>query len=386
VTRAPAAIDLLIVGGGVAGLWLLNRAVARGYDALLIERDRLGAGQTIHAQGIVHGGMKYALTGTFTRAAAAIAAMPARWLDCLTGSGELDLRAVSLLSGETFLWSQASLGARMTSFLASRALRGRVDSIPPGDRPEPFRDPAFHGSLYRQAEPVLDTGSLLAALAAPVADRIVRAEISAPDAEGSIAVGDTAIRPARIVLAAGEGNAGLMQRFGLARPAMQRRPLHMVAVEHAQPARLFGHCIGASSVPLVSITSHPAAQGRQVWYLGGGLAEDGVARDPRRQIAAAQTVLKTVLPWIDLGEARWSTLPIDRAEPATAEKARPDTGFAEAIGRIIVAWPTKMTLAPDLADAVLAMLPQPTGTGTACAVASGLPRPAIAKPFWEARP
>src|SRR5690606_11380471 len=37
--------DLVIFGGGVAGLWLLNRAREAGYSALLFEREALGAGQ-----------------------------------------------------------------------------------------------------------------------------------------------------------------------------------------------------------------------------------------------------------------------------------------------------------------------------------------------------
>jgi glycerol-3-phosphate dehydrogenase len=41
----------------------------RGYGALLIESERLGAGQTICAQGIIHGGAKYACTGRVSRSA-----------------------------------------------------------------------------------------------------------------------------------------------------------------------------------------------------------------------------------------------------------------------------------------------------------------------------
>ena len=39
-------VDVAIFGGGVAGLWLLNRLHREGYQALLLEADRLGAGQT----------------------------------------------------------------------------------------------------------------------------------------------------------------------------------------------------------------------------------------------------------------------------------------------------------------------------------------------------
>jgi len=56
-------VDVAIIGGGIAGLWLLARLRQRGYGVLLIESERLGTGQTISSQGIIHGGTKYALRG-----------------------------------------------------------------------------------------------------------------------------------------------------------------------------------------------------------------------------------------------------------------------------------------------------------------------------------
>ena len=52
--------DIAIIGGGIAGLWLLNRLRDQGFCAILFESDAIGAGQTGVAQGIIHGGMKYA--------------------------------------------------------------------------------------------------------------------------------------------------------------------------------------------------------------------------------------------------------------------------------------------------------------------------------------
>ena len=56
--RVNLQVDIAIFGGGVAGLWLLNRLRKAGYQAILLEADRLGAGQTRYAQGIIHGGTK----------------------------------------------------------------------------------------------------------------------------------------------------------------------------------------------------------------------------------------------------------------------------------------------------------------------------------------
>ena len=44
-------LDALVIGGGVTGLWTLDRLVAAGHDTVLVEQDALGQGQTICAQG-----------------------------------------------------------------------------------------------------------------------------------------------------------------------------------------------------------------------------------------------------------------------------------------------------------------------------------------------
>ena len=109
--RNRIRVDIAIVGGGIAGLWLLNLLRARGYTAVLIERTAFGDGQTIRSQGMIHGGLKYALSGSVTTASEAIATMPDRWRDCLRGSGDVDLRGVRTSAERCHLWRQRRLGA-----------------------------------------------------------------------------------------------------------------------------------------------------------------------------------------------------------------------------------------------------------------------------------
>ena len=80
-----AAADIVIFGGGIAGLWLLHRLRQSGFSAILFESGTLGGGQTYKAQGIIHGGMKYALQGKYTNEAHVLADMPAVWKACLEG-------------------------------------------------------------------------------------------------------------------------------------------------------------------------------------------------------------------------------------------------------------------------------------------------------------
>ena len=61
--RDSTRIDVAIIGGGIAGTWLLRLLSQKGYNAILLEQNELGCGQTLASQGMVHGGLKYALTG-----------------------------------------------------------------------------------------------------------------------------------------------------------------------------------------------------------------------------------------------------------------------------------------------------------------------------------
>ncbi len=380
--------DVLIVGGGIAGLWLNARLRQQGFSTVLLERGALGGGQSIKSQGIIHGGTKYALHGALTGASEAIADMPRRWREAIAGSGELDLAGVRLLSDAHYLWSPGTLTGNLTSFFASKAVRSRVEQVKGDALPPALQNPRFKGKVYRLSELVLDVPSLIARLAQLAGDSLMTATQITPLHEGGELVGLTvdgvAIRAQRIVLNAGAGNAELLASLGLDQPAMQRRPLHMVIVKSINLKPLYAHCLGGGTKPRVTVTSHPASDGRWVWYLGGELAEaEGVARSPEAQIEAARRELADLVPWIDLSDAQWATLRVERAEPAQSNQVRPDNAFLAEKGRLMVGWPTKLALAPDFSDRVEAALTRDGIQPTPHEPLPTLPRPPMARPFWE---
>jgi glycerol-3-phosphate dehydrogenase len=380
--------DILIVGGGIAGLWLNARLRRQGFATLLVEKASLGGEQSVKSQGIIHGGAKYALHGALTGASEAIADMPRRWREALAGSGELDLSGVRLLSEAHYLWSPGSLAGNITSFFASKAVRGRVDQVKGEQLPPALQHPKFKGKVYRLAELVLDVPSLIARLAELAGDGLLAAESITPLHEQGQLVGlvvdGREIRAQRIVLSAGRGNAELLATLGLTQPAQQLRPLHMVLVKGPTLKPLYAHCLGAGPKPRVTVTTHPAADGEWVWYLGGDLAEaDGVARDSAAQIKAAQQEIGALLPWVDFSSARWATLRVERAEPAQSGLTRPDNAFLTEQGQLLVGWPTKLALAPDFADRVLAALDRAGIQPASHAPLPPLPRPTVASPAWE---
>ena len=380
--------DVLIVGAGVAGLWLNARLRGQGFSTIVIERESLGGGQSVKSQGIIHGGAKYALHGALTGASEAIADMPRRWREALAGEGELDLRGVRILSQAHYLWSPGTLAGNLTSFFASKAVRGRVDQVKGDELPPALQDPRFKGKVYRLAELVVDVPSLIERLAELAQDGLLAAQSIEPLIEDGEMIGlridGREIHAQRIVFSAGAGNAELLASAGISVPAQQLRPLHMVMVKGPTLKPLYAHCLGGGPKPRITVTTHPAANGEWVWYLGGDIAEaEGVAREPAEQIAVARKELGNLLPWIDLSQAQWATLRVNRAEPAQSGLVRPDNAFVADQGRLLVGWPTKLALAPDFSDRVLMALEQDGIQPGNPPALPPLPRPPLAKTAWE---
>ncbi len=380
--------DVLIVGGGIAGLWLHARLRQLGYASLLVERASLGGEQSVKSQGIIHGGAKYALHGALTGASEAIADMPRRWREALAGNGELDLRGVRVLSDAHYLWSPGTLAGNLTSFFASKAVRGRVDQVKGEQLPPALQHPKFKGKVYRLAELVLDVPSLIARLAELAGGSLLAAEQIEPLREQNTLVGlrvdGREIRAQRIVFSAGSGNAELLSTLGVEQPKQQLRPLHMVLAKGPALKPLYAHCLGGGPKPRVTVTTHPAADGQWVWYLGGDLAEaEGVAREPAAQIQVAQKEMADLLPWVDQSATQWATLRVLRAEPAQSGLVRPDNAFIAEQGCLLVGWPTKLALAPDFADRVCAALTRDGIQPGQHAPLPELPQPAVATPVWD---
>ncbi len=362
-------IDTIIVGGGIAGLWLLNVLRSRGYSAVLFESDSLGSGQTLASQGIVHGGIKYALGGALTAAGEAMSQALPRWRACLDGVGEVDLRGLELCCSHFHLFTGANTLDRLSAFFASKALRGRVERLDRHDYPEALRDNDFRGSVYRLEDFVLDTTALVERLGALAAGGTYRHTLTADactlDGNVQVRFADCTLTANRLILAAGADNDALLEGLGLSGIAMQRRPLHQVIVRHPKLAPLYAHWLAGAkgSEPRFTITSHydadDSAPGSLLWHLGGRLSTGGIERSSQQQCRQARLELETCFPWMDWSLATFETWRIDRAEPRQRGGVRPNHAFAEAVEPCIVCWPTKLTLAPDLGDRVLSLLPPP---------------------------
>ena len=392
--RQTLHTDIAIFGGGIAGLWTLNQLRNCGYSAVLFEQRALGSYQTIGSQGMIHGGVKYALAGAWSGSSQTISAMPDTWRQCLTGEGKVDLRGCRVLSEHFYLWSSAALQSRLSSFFASKLLRGRVGKIAAGEYPAALDSADFRGQVYRLTDLVIDVPSLLSTLASRHREAIFaidwrHATLQREGRRAVLTLADCTVVPEQLLLTAGAGNESLIGTLDSRSPAMQRRPLQQVLVRHQYPESFYGHCIDGSPAPRLTISSHRCRDGRPVWYLGGELATAGAEEDPAKLIDKARAELMELLPWIDFGETEWATVRLDRAEPRQAALLRPDSAFVgrlDGVDNALAAWPTKLTLGPDLADEIerqlvaADVLPrhQPD-----LAPLAGLGRPPVATAYWD---
>ncbi|MGB2246098.1 MAG: FAD-dependent oxidoreductase [Alcanivorax sediminis] len=386
--------DVLIFGGGIAGLWLINRLNAAGYQCLLLETESLGGDQTLASQGIIHGGLKYALSGSLSSESESIAAMPDRWRAAMAGNDPVDLRNLKVLSDTQHMWSSGSVASRMTNFFASKMLRGRIEKLKRNDFPSALADKAFKGNVYKLDDLVINTESLIATLSAPVRERLLAFDPANDRLEwneqglASATVNGVRIEPSLTLLAAGNGNPALLAQAHkahlLEEEHSQLRPLKMLLVKHDLGHRLYAHCVGTSNKPVLTVTTHDCPDGKVVWYLGGDLAEQGVERSDEQQLAAGRTELDKLFPWLDFSTAELATLDVVRAEPKQQSLVKPDNAYARRDKNLIITWPTKLTLAPDLGDRVMALVEEHgLQPGEPMTVPAELKQAPLGVPYWH---
>lgn len=356
--------DVAVIGGGITGLWVRAALTRAGLGVILVDRGRLGDGQTMRSQGILHRGVKYAFSEAAREASGLLAAAADRWNRALRGEGGIDLRGVTTWSRATSLWSTGTLDS-LTAWMASKAMRSDVRELARDAFPEVFGGAPRSVRVWSVDEPVVDPGSLLDRVLSQGTGSILLGEVERledrPDRAGVDLVVSAADETAErrvieagcVVGAAGEGNAGLLRLWPEGDPeACQVRPLRMAMIDGA-PFDLHGHCPRpGSDKPRLTITTG-RRPGSLVWYVGGGVAERGATQSPDEFLDSVREEVRLCLPWLEMTGARIGSLLVNRAEGRTPTGDRPDGPVVRAFGRLLLAWPTKLALAPLAADMVL---------------------------------
>lgn len=379
-------LDVLIIGGGVAGLWLLDDLRRAGYHALLVEKTALGSGQTVASQGILHGGLKHALTGRLGTHVDALKEMPARWRTCLAGLRLPDLSGVRRRANFCHCWRTDSIRGWFGMMGARIGLRLSLEPIPDAYRPTPLA--ACPGTVYRLEEQVVDPRSLITVLASKHRERILHGTVRA--IHRSSAFIDTVtihdpdntttltLHPQTLILAAGEGNAALREMCLMKPGSMQRLPLRFLAVSGNLPD-LNGFCMNGTKAKAI-VTTHRVADDHAVWQVASETVGDCEpdAFEPR-----VLTQLGEALPGFSWPEVRVQMITAVRAEAAMPDGSRASDVQILRDENVITAWPTKLVLTPRLADCIRVSLPGTTsGNSSIDDALLRWPHPSVAPYPW----
>lgn len=393
-------VDVVVLGGGIGGLWSLARLRKAGYHAILIESGRLGGMQSLASQGMIHGGQRYALQGTSNGHSTMLKDLPDVWNRCLAGDGELDLSNVTLLADSQLMWSPGALTDRVAAFFASKVMQSEVNSIKRTSWPKGLVDNCGRaGAVYKLNEVVVDCNSLfleLAHVCAPwcyhgTAVEFIRdgSHITGITVKGGGAANDdgdlTTIHAGAFVSAAGLGNEQIRDMIGADHVKTQRRPLKQIYVKGA-PFELFAHCITTDPRPRATITTHYTSRGERLWYMGGLVGVYGVDKSDVDAISFARDEMRALFPKVDWSNAEWAALSVDRAEPKVESGFLPDgPALVEATHNFLFAWPTKMTFAPALAQDVVSWV-EKRGIAHSAGLSAegcGLKQAQVAAAPWE---
>ncbi|HYD18799.1 MAG TPA: FAD-dependent oxidoreductase [Patescibacteria group bacterium] len=375
--------DMIVFGAGIAGLWLANTLKRAGYNVIVIEKDKVGGVQTLASQGMIHGGQKYVLQGAVTGHASSLAKMPERWDSSFDGYGEIDLTSVKFLSEAQVMWPAGSVLSTAAVMGAAKLVNASTKKLKREEFPEPLAEKKkFKGPVFELPEKVLEVKSLVEALAKKLEGRLLQGDVTEILPDGQVAVNGMIFRAQLVIFTAGTGNETALDLLRVKDKHAQRRPLRQVMVRRMEHP-LYGHGITASPKPRLTVTSHPLKDSGFVWYLGGAIAEAGATLSAAETIAFAKSELKEVFPDIDWDTREWATWAGDRAEPFDAKGDLPPGPFVHQRGKVLMAWPTKLTFAPALTDRVFEWLKDKDIHPIAKDAPPPLPKAEIGQYPWE---
>jgi glycine/D-amino acid oxidase-like deaminating enzyme len=346
--------DIVICGGGISGLWLLNLLIKAGYSVLLVEKDSIGGTQTIASQGMIHGGQRYLLGSNSSDHANSVAPLPDRWDACLEGRGEVDLREVRILSETQLMWPTGGRLTRLALNAATHLVKAKMRQLDKWEVPDALAG-LTPRAIFELPEKVLDISSLVEVLSAPHRPYIRKGIVDSLTREGCLTVSGLTITSQVIICAAGLGNEEFLVSLDAGERCSQQRPIRQLMVK-PMPFPLFGHGIYTSYKPRVTITSHPLPSGGYVWYIGGALGDDVLTLKEDQAIGYAKKEMAALFDNLDWNGKDWATWFGVRAEAYSHSGLLPDGPVIQEYDSALVVWPTKLTLTPILGDRVLKRL------------------------------
>jgi glycine/D-amino acid oxidase-like deaminating enzyme len=405
-------VDILIVGGGAQGLWLLNDLTKHHYRAVLLEHAELGGGQTCHSHGLIHRGHYYDDVDMMI----ILNAAAQFWEAFVEENGIAKLNPSKALAG----FGPGTQVERHTYFWKTAGLKFDTCS----QKPDVLESGAVK-YLFQTEEFSLDPSEVVAGLARNIdhaiykldgddnALRFVQTNTSIQRVEAALVGEHVDFRPKFVVLSAGVGNFHLLEKIGAEKnkvpidtPVQAQRKSHMMVLRGRDlpmmtavfPIR--GGLQGVFLCPRLDADNELT-----VWLCSDHnsfpfhIASDGT---PSLSACPSQEWVKRML--ISLG----STAPgLFSGTPDTLEVAlytgltserNFGTGqhmtdlFIDSFGfeNLLAIWPTKLTMTPFASNVAIRFIrpvvPEPAGEWPRVERDVQAPSPKVSVEMWRREP
>jgi glycine/D-amino acid oxidase-like deaminating enzyme len=370
-----ANVDVLIIGGGIQGLWLLNDLLQSGHSAFLITNADLGSGQSLHSHGYIHHGYQY---GNKVPLAKRLKGVAEFW-NKFTSHHRLSRPSARPVFGfiggaeDNLLrwWAKAQLP--MYACDLPTVLRGGVIN-----------------KVYNTDEIWFDGEAIIKNLGEAVADLVGYGEVLDIEGDQTQRTVHARIKDAIVsfsakvlVLAAGAGNlallekaattdpivAGELRQYGVEGPQRLRRS-QMLVLKGAGLPVFAGHFHDFLS-NIVSRADGPSS----AWLVSHRIdneTNDKSLSDPpidKERLRGTISALRAITPAIFDLKLLWGVYTGIKCE-GRIEAANNEMPHEEIINtfdtrNLIAVWPTKLTLAPQASHSILLkikeVIPHPSG-------------------------
>jgi glycine/D-amino acid oxidase-like deaminating enzyme len=406
-------LDVLVVGGGAQGLWLLNDLTKHHYRAVLLEKHQLGCGQTCHSHALIHRGHYYDDIDMMIVLNAA-----AQFWEALVGrKGLSKLNPNSALAGfgpgtaverHTYFWRTAGLNFQECAQSPDVLAGGKVTHV------------------FETEEFSLDAEQVVSCLAADVDNSIYKLASSGSQlrfqAEGRSITSVEAdlegesveLRPRFVVLAAGVGNFGLLRQLDAATttspvraPVQAQRKNHMLVIRGRGLPPLTAVFPIRGGLQGVFICSRPdPVHGDYLWLVADhnstpskSSSEDDSATDAsvsQEWIARILVSLKATAPGV-LGSDLRGRLELCAYTGLTSERnfgvgQHMTDCYVDPLGfdNLLTIWPTKLTLTPFASNVAMRFIrpkvPDPSGEWPTIDRPITAAGPEVARETWNQPP
>ena len=348
-------LDILIIGGGIQGLWTFNNLTELGYRVALITDSPLGNGQTLDSQVYKHTGHFY----NNIEMAQRLKEFSQEWQDFIKASNLVKAQKQAFLGFNrkvavkwTQMWDQAGL---------------EYSGIDPQEIPQAFKEGELkQGCFFHTGETCLHGQELIKNLAEPVKDLIFQGQITGfqsnhglvTEVQATIAGKAITFLPKYIVLTAGRGNQHLLNQITKDDVVLHQKTKDIQQLRRCQVLVLKGEKLPSTSCLFPGLQLFSGCRevnGEIIWLVTYGF-DDPIELDinskipvDKKRLQLCIKQLQKVMPKIMEMDLDWALYPAVKAESkALGSGLRPNGDFVDNCGlqNVTVCYPTKLSLAP----------------------------------------